>query len=84
MACVDPEGRPVGAPLRLSCGLMSAQDAQNLVLTQDDVLAVLSLKGELVALGEAVMTSEQVMAEQKGFAVKITKVFMLPGTYPKS
>ncbi len=52
-------------------------------IDKDAVVAVLSLKGELVALGEAVMTSEQVMAEQRGFAVKISKVFMLPSTYPK-
>ncbi|MCX6709011.1 MAG: RNA-guided pseudouridylation complex pseudouridine synthase subunit Cbf5 [Candidatus Woesearchaeota archaeon] len=53
-------------------------------IDKDDNVAVLTLKGELVALGTAVMTTEQVMTEQKGFAVRISKVFMLPGTYPKS
>jgi len=52
-------------------------------IDKDDLVAVLSLKDELVAMGSAVMTSEQVMKEQKGFAVRINKVFMLPGTYPK-
>jgi len=52
-------------------------------IERDDVVAVMSLKDELVALGVAVMTSEQVMTEEKGFAVKTKKVFMKPGTYPK-
>ncbi len=52
-------------------------------IDKDALVAVLSLKDELVAMGSAVMTSEQMMKEQKGFAVKINKVFMLPGTYPK-
>lgn len=52
-------------------------------IDKDDNVAVMTLKGELVALGTAVMTTEQVMTEQKGFAVRISKVFMLPGTYPK-
>ncbi len=52
-------------------------------IDKDNMVAVLSLKGELVALGYAVMTGEQMLKEQKGFAVRISKVFMLPGTYPK-
>ncbi|MBW2969780.1 RNA-guided pseudouridylation complex pseudouridine synthase subunit Cbf5 [Candidatus Woesearchaeota archaeon] len=52
-------------------------------IDKDDVVAIMTLKDELVALGIAVMTSEQVMTEQKGFAVRTNKVFMLPGTYPK-
>jgi H/ACA ribonucleoprotein complex subunit 4 len=43
----------------------------------------MSLKDELVALGTAVMTTEQVMTENKGLCVKIDKVFMPPGTYPR-
>ena len=52
-------------------------------IDKDDDIAVMTLKNELIALGSAVMTSEQMMTEQKGFAVKVNKVFMLPGTYPK-
>lgn len=52
-------------------------------IDKDDIVAVLSLKDELVALGISVMTSEQVMTEKKGLCVKISKVFMLPSTYPK-
>jgi H/ACA ribonucleoprotein complex subunit 4 len=50
---------------------------------KDSVVAVLTLKDELVALGKSVMTTEQVITENKGLCVKIEKVFMLPGTYPK-
>jgi hypothetical protein len=30
------------------------------------------------------MNSEKMLKEEKGFAVKIDKVFMLPETYPKN
>ncbi len=52
-------------------------------IDKDNIVAVMSLKDELVALGIAVMTTEQVMTENKGLCVKIDKVFMLPETYPK-
>ncbi|MFH1510592.1 MAG: PUA domain-containing protein [Candidatus Woesearchaeota archaeon] len=42
---------------------------------------MLSLKGELVALGKARMNSSEMMGD-RGMAVKIHKVFMEPGTYP--
>lgn len=51
-------------------------------IEKDNVVAVMSLKDELVGLGVASMTSEQVMTENKGLCIKIDKVFMLPGTYP--
>lgn len=47
------------------------------------VVAVMTLKDELVALGEALMTDAQMMKDAKGTCVKISKVFMLEGTYPK-
>jgi len=52
-------------------------------IDKDNIVAIMSLKDELVALGTAVMTAQQIMTEQKGLCVKIAKVFMLPGTYPK-
>jgi H/ACA ribonucleoprotein complex subunit 4 len=52
-------------------------------IDKDDIVAVMSLKDELVSLGVSVMTTEQVMTENKGLCVKIDKVFMLPGTYPR-
>lgn len=48
----------------------------------DDMVAIMTLKGELVAIGQAKMISKEMLGE-KGLAVSIDKVFMLPGTYPK-
>ena len=45
------------------------------------MVAVMSLKGELVAVGESVMSSKNVMKEDKGKVVKINKVFMKTETY---
>ena len=47
-----------------------------------DIVAVITLKGELICYGTAKLDSQEMLSE-KGLAVKIEKVFMLPGTYPK-
>ncbi|MFH1063540.1 MAG: RNA-guided pseudouridylation complex pseudouridine synthase subunit Cbf5 [Candidatus Woesearchaeota archaeon] len=49
----------------------------------DQMIAVMTLKGELVALGNSRMTSEDIMKKDKGIVVKTQKVFMNPGLYPK-
>lgn len=46
-------------------------------------VAVLTLKGELVALGIAELSSSQMIELDKGIAVRVKKVFMLNGTYKK-
>ncbi len=46
-------------------------------------VAVLSLKGELVAIGTARMISKDIVKKEKGIAVRITKVFMQPDLYPR-
>lgn len=51
-------------------------------INKDDLVVVLTLKGELICYGNAAVDSNQ-MLEEKGLAVKSNKVFMLPGTYPK-
>ena len=48
-----------------------------------DSVALMTLKNELIALGETKMSTEQIMGFQKGLSVKTTKVFMKPDTYPK-
>ncbi len=45
-------------------------------------IAIMTLKNELVALGEAQHTAEELLTLERGEAVKTHKVFMLPGTYP--
>lgn len=49
----------------------------------DDPVAVLTLKGELVCLGIARMTSADLGKAERGVAVKVDAVLMPPGTYPK-
>ncbi|MCF7861276.1 RNA-guided pseudouridylation complex pseudouridine synthase subunit Cbf5 [Candidatus Woesearchaeota archaeon] len=46
-------------------------------------IAILTLKGELVALGRALMISKEIIQKKSGFALKVYKVFMKPDTYPK-
>lgn len=47
------------------------------------LVAIMTLKNELVALGEAQDSAEELLKLERGQAVKTHKVFMLPGTYPR-
>jgi H/ACA ribonucleoprotein complex subunit 4 len=47
----------------------------------DQMVAVLTLKGELICYGRAVINSKRIMSEERGYAVKTERVFMQPGTY---
>jgi H/ACA ribonucleoprotein complex subunit 4 len=49
----------------------------------DETVAIMTLKGELVAIGTAKMISKEMVKKDRGIAVSTDKVFMLPGTYPK-
>jgi H/ACA ribonucleoprotein complex subunit 4 len=49
----------------------------------DQLVAVMTLKHELVALGRAQMTSLAMVREERGIAVTLERVFMSPGVYPK-
>ncbi len=49
----------------------------------DQNVAIMSLKGELIALGKSKMNSDMMMKKDKGIAIKTNKVFMQPGTYPR-
>ncbi len=51
-------------------------------ISKEETVAVMTLKGELVALGQALMTSEQ-MYDEEGTAVKTQNVYMEQGLYPK-
>jgi len=52
-------------------------------ISKGDLVAIFTLKGELVALGKALMSSEEMLQSSKGIAVNVTRVFMEPGTYPR-
>lgn len=49
----------------------------------NDVVALLTLKGEGIAIGMALMDTNQIMKAKEGFAVDTKRVLMVPGTYPK-
>lgn len=48
-----------------------------------ELVAVMSLKDELIALGDATMSAVQVMQEDAGICVKTSRVFMERGVYPQ-
>ena len=48
-----------------------------------DLVGIFTLKGELVAIGEALMDTKTILLEDSGIAVKTTRVLMKPSTYPK-
>lgn len=56
-------------------------------LTNDVVegadVAIMTLKDELVALAEAKNNAGEIIKIEHGTVAKVSKVFMLPGTYPK-
>ncbi|TMI58211.1 RNA-guided pseudouridylation complex pseudouridine synthase subunit Cbf5, partial [Candidatus Bathyarchaeota archaeon] len=46
-------------------------------------VALFTLKGELVALARALMTSDDIMNKEKGLAAKTVRVVMPVDTYPR-
>jgi H/ACA ribonucleoprotein complex subunit 4 len=52
-------------------------------ITVDEMVAIMTLKEEVVALGTAKMTSDDMRGAERGIAVKIDAVFMKPNTYPR-
>jgi H/ACA ribonucleoprotein complex subunit 4 len=47
------------------------------------IVAIMTLAGEGVALGHALMDAEEIMKRAEGFAIDVSRVFMAPGTYEK-
>ncbi len=52
-------------------------------MEEDDMIALLTLKDELIALATAKMNSKDIMEKEKGVAAVVDAVFMEPGTYPR-
>jgi len=48
-----------------------------------DLVAVMSLKGEGVALGKALMSAKEILEKEEGICVNTERVIMQPGVYPK-
>ncbi|MBI4150393.1 RNA-guided pseudouridylation complex pseudouridine synthase subunit Cbf5 [Candidatus Woesearchaeota archaeon] len=49
----------------------------------DELVAVMTLKNELIALGQAKMISKDMVKLEKGIAVRVDRVLMERNTYPK-
>lgn len=60
-------------------GIVSIQDE----IRKGDTVAVMTLKGELVATGESLKESKEILKANKGIMIDVNKVFMDPQTYPK-
>jgi H/ACA ribonucleoprotein complex subunit 4 len=52
-------------------------------IAKGSVVAVFSLKGEAVAMGKAVSSSDEILLLERGVVAKTVRVFMTRGTYPK-
>jgi len=65
-----------GAPLAVG-GVVRLEDN----IKRGDRIALLSLKGELVAIGRALLSSKEILEKRKGLAVKTDRVLMKKGTY---
>ncbi|VVB59407.1 putative tRNA pseudouridine synthase B [uncultured archaeon] len=68
-----------GAPLHVG-GISKLTDK----IKPDEMIAIMSLKGELVAFGSAEMNSEQIMKSERGIAAKINRVVLQAGKYPRT
>ncbi len=66
-----------GAPLAIS-GIVRFEDNIN----KKDWVALFSLKGELIAIGKALMSSEKMLNKKRGLAFKTDRVLMKKGIYP--
>ncbi len=67
-------GARLGVP-----GLLSASAS----IAKGDLLVITSAKGELVATGKAMMSTEEMTSAKKGLASSTERVIMKQGTYPK-
>ncbi|MDE1857783.1 MAG: RNA-guided pseudouridylation complex pseudouridine synthase subunit Cbf5 [Thaumarchaeota archaeon] len=67
-----------GARLGLP-GVLAASEG----IKKDDTVALLSPKSELVAIGKALMSSDEIKSQKRGLATTTERVVMKAGTYPR-
>ena len=60
-------------------GVLTASEG----IKKDDTVALMSAKGELVAIGRALLTADEMRGLQKGLASTTERVVMKAGTYPR-
>lgn len=51
-------------------------------INKGDLVAMFTLKNELIAIGKSILNSQEILEKDKGIAVSIEKTFMPPGIYP--
>jgi len=52
-------------------------------IEKGSLIAIMTLKNELVALARAEMNSKEILSANKGIVARVTRVIMKRGTYPK-
>jgi H/ACA ribonucleoprotein complex subunit 4 len=52
-------------------------------ISKGETVVLLTAKGELIGIGEASMSTDEVKAAEKGIAFPVRRVIMDQGTYPK-
>ncbi|MBR6024958.1 MAG: RNA-guided pseudouridylation complex pseudouridine synthase subunit Cbf5 [Methanobrevibacter sp.] len=52
-------------------------------IKKGDIVAIETLKGELVGAGNSLFFADEILAAEGGFVVNVSKVFMKPDVYPK-
>ena len=52
-------------------------------IIRGDIVAIMTLKGELVATGVAQKPADIILAAKSGIVVDINRVIMAPSVYPK-
>jgi tRNA pseudouridine55 synthase len=68
-----------GAPLAVPGIVALPKD-----LRVGELVGIYTLKGEIVGLGQAAMTKEEIEQNTKGIAFILRRLIMKPGTYPKA
>ncbi len=54
----------------------------NEAIKPGNIVAVMTLKNELIAIGKSLLSTEEMISDEKNLAVDVSKVFMEPETYP--
>ncbi len=67
-----------GAPLHMP-GVAKLESS----IEKGDIIAIMTLKDEIVAYGKAAENSQKILKDEKGLAAKAEAVFMKEGTYPR-
>jgi H/ACA ribonucleoprotein complex subunit 4 len=52
-------------------------------IQKDDLVAIYTLKGEIVGLGQSLMNINEIVSNKKGISFTMKRLIMKPNTYPK-